>query len=414
MSQLNPRRTIKRFVDTIDSLSLALTESMAQLQVTAAAAQRKLESLISSDLESSAHDGKKQYSFRNGVNGDSGKVHGLQEYSDFNSSRKNLERAKAAYKSLPASFVLALTGAYDDYLASLVSVLSALRSETASDSNCPTPNLSGATSIFQDEKITNVAGSACDSQIEWLERKFGISLRGEFSMPPDLAELIERKVAFISSEGTVSTRYLDVCRENGIPCGALNVGDPLEIDLKYFANASDVIYASGVKLGYLLWRAVLPDQTTKANGALQDIAFGLIQEQRYKLSRDLLRFANDAALEQADANNRHVFLINGALAAYLDGDRQECNRLLSLEDWAITADILKLAYSVLTEQFSEAAALMRKIGSASRPSKNEYLRWPLFTKFRNTTEFAAAFKETFGTITLNETEVQFSQQAVSA
>lgn len=406
---------MKRFVDTIDSLSLALTESMAQLQITAAAAQRKLELLISSDLESSAHDGKKQYSFRNGVNGDSGKVHGLQEYGDFSSSRKNLERAKAAYKSLPASFFLVLTGAYDDYLASLVSVLSTLRSQqTASDSDCPTPNLSGATSIFQDEKITNVAGSACDSQIEWLERKFGISLRGEFSMPPDLAELIERKVAFISSEGTVSTRYLDVCRENGIPCGALNAGDPLEIDLKYFANASDVTYASGVKLGYLLWRAVLPDQTAKANGALQDIAFGLIQEQRYKLSRDLLRFANDKAFEQADANNRHVFLINGALAAYLDGDRQECNRLLSLQDWAITADILKLAYSVLTEQFSEAAALMRKIGSASRPSKNEYLRWPLFAKFRNTTEFAAAFKETFGTITLNETEVQFSQQAGSA
>jgi len=182
----------------------------------------------------------------------------------------------------------------------------------------------------------------------------------------------------------------------------------------YFANARDVIYASGVKLGYLLWRAVLPDQTAKANGALQDIAFGLIQEQRYQLSRDLLRFANATALEQADANNRHVFLINGALAAYLDGDRQECNRLLSLEDWTMTADILKLAYSVLSEQFSESAALMRKIGSSSRPSKNEYLRWPLFTNFRNTTEFAAAFKEMFGSITLSETEVQLSQQAVSA
>jgi len=387
---------------------------MAHLQAATAAAQNNLELFVSRDLAFSEHDGRKQYGFRNGTNGDSGQIYGLQEYSNFNFSKSNLERTKAACKNLPASFFLALTGAYDDYLAGLVSVLSSFSAgQIVSNSDSTISSPLGGASIVHGDKRAKLAASACDRQIEWLESKFCISLRGDF-LVPELAELMERKIAFVENEGTVSARYLDICKACGISSGSFNVGDPLEIDLKYFASARDVIYAGGVKLGYLLWRAVLPDQTAKANGALQDVAFGLIQEQRYKLSRDLLRFANAKALEQADANNRHVFLINGALAAYLDGDPQECNRLLSMEDWAMTADILKLAYSVLSEQFAEAATLMRKIGSTSRPSKNEYLRWPLFTKFRTTTEFAAAFRETFGSITLSEAEVQLSEQAVSA
>jgi hypothetical protein len=101
-----------------------------------------------------------------------------------------------------------------------------------------------------------------------------------------------------------------------------------------------------------------------------------------------------------------VFLINGALASYLCGDKSESAKMLGSEDWSAKPDIFKLPYLVLTEQFEEAAQLMRTIGKDGRPNKAEYLRWPLFEEFRKTQEFTSAFSDLFGEVTLPENEVR--------
>jgi hypothetical protein len=81
------------------------------------------------------------------------------------------------------------------------------------------------------------------------------------------------------------------------------------------------------------------------------------------------------------------------------------------QDWSAHADILKLAHFVLTERFAEAASLMRKLGRKNRPSKAEYLGWPLFEEFRKTPEFLSALQDFFGDETLAEAEVRTLQKS---
>ena len=124
------------------------------------------------------------------------------------------------------------------------------------------------------------------------------------------------------------------------------------------------------------------------------------------MAQKLLAFATEKLRSYNDENNRIVFLLNRALASYLAGEKDECRRILSSQDWGGQMDILQLANCVLTEQFQQAAALMHKIGKDNRPGKNEYLRWPLFNHFRERPEFITAFREIFGEVTLRENEVK--------
>ncbi len=78
--------------------------------------------------------------------------------------------------------------------------------------------------------------------------------------------------------------------------------------------------------------------------------------------------------------------------------------MLGQEDWSAKHDIFRLPHLVLTEQFAEAAAVMRRIGKDSRPTRGEYLRWPLFAEFRKSAEFGAAFKDLFEDVLLTENE----------
>jgi hypothetical protein len=424
MPPRDPKRNIKNFTETIGSLGVALAESLGALQRAGEVEQKELDDFINSKLEVSDQSGKRCYRLcPDPGHVDSPGMDGLLvSYEAFYSKKKHLERARASCQSLPASFFMALTSAYEGYLTNLVETLFHLRSEPMETrKEISTPAMLDEPTFTDRSRESSLAQEAeClygmnhDERIAWLERKFGIELGSELATAPELTELMECRRALVYDNGMVSARYLDVCRQHGLPLRDKQIGDSFEITAEYFAAAHDTVYATGVKLGYLLWRHAVPDQTVKANGALQDLAFGLIQERRYKLARKLLDFGNTVAYKYADDNNRLVFLINGALAAYLDGDKQECDTILGSRDWSSTADILKLAYSVLMERFGETSALMRRIGNAGRPSKGEYLRWPLFEKFRKSAEFSSAFEEIFGSITLSEAEIRLAPAPVKA
>jgi hypothetical protein len=78
------------------------------------------------------------------------------------------------------------------------------------------------------------------------------------------------------------------------------------------------------------------------------------------------------------------------------GNEDRCRAILDKEDWSASADRFQLAAAVLSDEFSNAAAAMRRIGPDGPVKKGDYRDWPLFREARKNHEFAKAFEEVFG------------------
>ncbi|HLK54648.1 MAG TPA: hypothetical protein VKU42_14400 [Candidatus Angelobacter sp.] len=418
MVQPDIKSNIGKFIEIIQGLDSALNESFNALSKAAAGGEAQLEDFIADRLELSELEGKNVYRFRQ--NGHADSIQSLiGSYRKFFFARKALERTKASCRNLPRTFFMMLAHAYDEYVGALCKSLFYLRPELLESSGASLTfaelskfeSLEHAREYLVEKEIDSLLRKSHVEQVIWLEEKLGIDLRTELAAPPEFIELMERRNLHIHNDGIISPRYLEICSQHKVLTEGLKAGHPLEISREYAGAAYNVIYETGVKLGDLLWLKVVPEQNAKANAYLQDLTFSLIQEQRIQLARKLLSFANETLCKYADENNRFVFLLNGALAAYLANDKEECARMLGSQDWSARADILKLAHFVLTERFAEAASLMRKLGRENRPSKAEYLRWPLFEEFRKTPEFLSAFQDVFGDVTLAEAEVRTLQKS---
>ncbi|HLJ91485.1 MAG TPA: hypothetical protein VKZ53_32095 [Candidatus Angelobacter sp.] len=375
MAQPDIKRIIGRFAETVQGLQLALNDSLSALQATAAIQKKELTSFVSGRLQPLEQGGKKLFLIEPQANGQSDAFQSsIDSYRSFVTAKKKLESAQSSHRVLPANMLLALVGAYDAYLAALASAFLTVAFEAAGS------DVSGHS---REDSVQAAIGRLLlcgpDGRLLWFENELGIELRADLAVSGQFLEVFEKRQLLFT-------------------------GQVIEITPENFAEAHDEIYETGIKLGHLLWRKLLPEQTAKANASFQDLAFNLIQAQQLKLASNLLSFANTVLRKYADENNRLVFLVNGALAAYLGKNKEECARMLGQEDWSAKHDIFRLPHLVLTEQFAEAAAVMRRIGKDSRPTRGEYLRWPLFAEFRKSAEFGAAFKDLFEDVLLTENE----------
>lgn len=414
MFQPDIRRNIREFAATIQELNFAFAETLSVLQGSISREEERLRNFADAKLEPIEQDGKRLYRFRR-PDGDSNGIQSqVASYRSFFLASKELERAKASRQSLPRTLFMALGLTYDSYLRAAVKSLLYLRPDLLERSgiepgdNGPTqfesPETAGES--LAEHQAERLVAESYPGQLAALESAFGVSLKDELLLSPDFVEVMAAKELCSRNNGLISEAYLKLCAGRGAEVEGIKPGDRLNITQEYFCRAYELVYDAGVRLGQLLWRGVVPEQLSQANALLQDLTFSLIQAGQYPLARKLLSFANTALREHLDDNNRFVFLFNTALTEYLAGNKDQCSSLLNSEDWSARAEILQLACCVLSEHFEDAAALMRRLGRENRPSKAEYLRWPLFEQFRKTAQFSSAFKDLFGEVTLSETEVK--------
>ncbi|HXO37179.1 MAG TPA: hypothetical protein VN872_01000, partial [Candidatus Acidoferrum sp.] len=248
-----------------------------------------------------------------------------------------------------------------------------------------------------EKEIESLLRKSHTEQIEWLEKKFDIKLRVDLPIWPTFVELTERRNLCVHNNAVVSRQYIDICKKHNVDIGNIELGEHLKVTPKYFSTAYKAIFEIGVKLGQVLWRKAVPGQALDTDNSLLGITYSLLTEERYDLAQVLLNFA-DTTLQKRHANEmaRIAFLINRALAYYLDGNKAECTRILNTQDWTATSDAFRLAERILNDDFESACDLMEKIGDTKFPHKADYLHWPLFAEFRKTPLFKETFSRVFG------------------
>ncbi len=127
------------------------------------------------------------------------------------------------------------------------------------------------------------------------------------------------------------------------------------------------------------------------------VTYNLIAENRYQLARILLDFGTETLKTRSREDLRLACVVNRAQTYKWTGDEEKCRKILDGEDWTAANLKFRLAYAVLTDDFTEANRIVTQIQKGDEDlNKHAYKEWPLFRELRKSAEFAALFQEIFG------------------
>jgi hypothetical protein len=256
------------------------------------------------------------------------------------------------------------------------------------------PSIDAARQQLLDKEVESFLRASHADQFKWMENKLGVVLTKVPSWP-HFIEITERRNLFVHCNGVVSGQYLSVCSEHKVDCSGVALGDELDVTTEYFETAYATIVEIGVKLAYVVWRRLRPDEMEAADRTLNGLCLDLIRDEKYEVAKTILDFATSNkkfGLEYI----RRVLILNRAQAYKWSGQDRRAKELLETEDWRAASEVLQLGTCVLRDDFKAAGKLMRHIGPDGSPSRGDYKDWPIFKVFRTSPEFATAFEQVFG------------------
>jgi hypothetical protein len=385
---------VRTFVRQIDSLGSSLQEVMFAVQV----AQNDVGTQFNAYAKKFGEEKHR---------GEDGITYGFKPPHDVRATRLNekLSRASMAVDLVPRVFVLALVGQYDAFLGRVLRFLYLARPELMANSDRALTlsqlrelgTIEGATEYLLEKEVESTLRKSHVEQFEWMENKFKIKLRNGLDAWPVFVELTERRNLFAHTDGIVSDQYLAACREHGValPEG-YERGSSLDVTPEYFRSAYSCVFEIGVKLSQVLWRKLLPDDIDKADQALTEVTFDLLVSGHLDLACRLLDFGCCVLKKHASDQNRRIMAINRAQSYKWSGEDDKCREIVDSEDWSACGPEFQLAVAVLSDNFEEAAGIMRSLGSAGAVKETEYQEWPLFREFRQSEAFLNAYQEIFG------------------
>jgi hypothetical protein len=145
------------------------------------------------------------------------------KYFKFRRLEGRYQKARLAQQLVPRTFLVSLVSQFDAFLGRLIKQLFNMKPE-ALDSSASTLTFSqltrfgsieNATEYIIDKEIESVLRKSHAEQFDWLENKFGLTLRAGLDVWPTFVEVTERRNLFVHSNGIVSHQYLEVCRRHG-------------------------------------------------------------------------------------------------------------------------------------------------------------------------------------------------------
>jgi len=385
---------IQRFCVQIESLARATDMTMRTMSEATDRAKKSFEEYLNAKgVRTVDNDGSESYRIK------------PEDLTSFRRYSKDLMSCSLALSSVPPIFLCSLVHHYDGFLGRLLRVafyvkpelLNASQRQLSFSELVALSSVEAAREFLVEKEVEAVIRGSHTEQFDWMESRFGLSLRKDLSAWVRFVEITERRNLFVHCGGVVSSQYISICRKHGVVLPAeVGVGTELDVSPEYFLQAVECLLEIGVKLGHVLWRKLQPDNLADADAALHLAAFDVLSEERYSLAKVLLHFAVDTLKKQSAEDYRCLNLINLAIAHNHSGEREECLKLLKSYDWSASEEKFKLAVAILEHRFMDAVRLMKIIGKNGSVAREDYASWPLFKEFRHRPEFLEAYRGLFG------------------
>ena len=393
-NNLDLHQVVDNYIHNLEALHEVLPIQLALASVAAQKADKKHKLFLDNNAEKLEEDD------------DSTKY--KLNYKDVRNSyrlgRKS-DRAKTVVGILPKNFHVSYVSEFDSYLGNLLTKILIFKPEIidSKDKNISLSDLVELGSIeaareqIISKEVESFLRSSHMEQFAWMERNFSITLTKGLDSWPNFVELTERRNLFVHCDGVVSEQYLKVCNRYDAPIDKeIVLGRKLEADIRYLRQSYEVLYEIGLKLSQVLWRKLSPNEIKRAESSLSHFIYELLIEENYSLAIRLLDFACCTLKKWYSEGTRLMYVINRAIAYKFSGNNDKCQSILSSQDWSACGDNYNICVSVLQDDFKEAKKVMLRIGNSGLVGEVDYIEWPCFKDFRDTSEFTTGFTEVFG------------------
>ena len=162
-----------------------------------------------------------------------------------------------------------------------------------------------------------------------------------------------------------------------------------------FRRSSLLLTRDGTKACICSLEEIRPSDRKAIENHINKISLDLIDAERYHPAINVMEFALNSPIKLTSQRSRLVCTVNLAQAHKWNGNEEQCRQILSSEDWSAASQDFILAVAVLEDRHLDACRIMDLIGSSGTITKRDYDRWPLFRKFRETTEFLGVYSKIF-------------------
>ncbi|QDE32391.1 hypothetical protein [Shewanella polaris] len=325
------------------------------------------------------------------------------------SLRKTLRKVERHNSSSPVttlekSLFISLFSVFDKFVGDLVAVLyrkkpdlyNNISKEISLSEALKYASMDELRQVFLDKEIESIRRKSYIEQFKDLEIRFSVKLT-KFDDWPYFIERAQRRNLFTHCDGIVSKQYLDICKDVGVKFKKeKEIGEQLEIGAKYLFQSCMLMSQVGVMLGQTLWRKVREDELVKADSHLSRIVFDYLHMEHWGNAISISKFALGLPKISTDEMER-IFTVNHAIALNAIDKRKDAKKVLDKKDWSATTYDFKLAYAVLTENYTDAEVVMCKLGKEGELLVElSYHDWPLFREFRDTEEFFRGYESVYG------------------
>lgn len=316
---------------------------------------------------------------------------------------RRLGQYATATRIIPRNFLVAFVSEYDAFLGSLIKcfyskkpeLMNGLEKQIAFTDLLNFATLEEVKDYILEKDVEGILRKSHSDHFDALESKFSIKLRKDLKCWPSFIEIMERRNLFVHCDGQVSRQYISVCSEHGYQFNEKPaIGSKLDVKPDYLDSAHKILREIAIKLTHVLWRKLFPNEREKADQALQDLGYELIQRRSFDLAITIMEFATALPSHHND-NQKRMFYVNLAQAYKHNNNEKMCKEIIGKLDWSSVTYKFKLAISVLNEEFSAAKDFMEKAAKTDELTEDNFLQWPLFSKFRETPEFSSAFRKIY-------------------
>lgn len=316
-----------------------------------------------------------------------------------------LGKITAAHRTFPSMIILPLVGQYDAFVADLLKVLFQKRPERifTSDRQVTFSEISELNSIEDiknliiEKEVEKIIRESHSKQFDIMEKLFGVELRKGLDIWSDFIEITERRNLLAHTNGIVSKQYLSICNHHEVAAEKIQkLGEKLSFTGQYFEHAFDVFFEMSIKLSHVLWRKLLPADIELSDDHYNSRCYDLIVARNYDIAIKLLDFICDEVKTHSNENVLLFMKFNRCNAYRLAKQQERCIELLDAIDTSALGIEFKLVEAVLRNQFNHAGKLMKQIGDTHKViNKLSYSDWPIFERFRESSQFLKAYEEIF-------------------
>lgn len=233
--------------------------------------------------------------------------------------------------------------------------------------------------FFIEKEVDKVLRESTKKQLQYFKDTLTIQLPADTKLREALKEIAQRRNLIVHNDGIVDSFYLanvpkEFCEARGIE---KNVR--LNVTPAYILHAYETLFGFSCQLVQLCWRKWFKDDAEKADLALSESIFSLLEKERYFALKELAIYSTRV---NTSPMYEQLITVNTAIAARDSGDRITLTKhIKKISGYQLASDT-KIALSVLREDYEKTYDLLELAKDEGKTSHIS-IDWPLFRPIRN-------------------------------